>query len=232
VSETTLGRALEFVGQPHDVEVHRGGRWVLGSMVGWRQEEGSSCRVMVRVTEGGLERTAWAALQDVRLAEHRTYPPTESLPFIPRLPQGTTDEMTRSATSGGCGDLLGLSDFPEPVSSWAPRADAAASRTVRAMGTADEVEPDTGRHQAPAGVRHEGSDRDLRPSSPTSPPGPARSVARPRREHEVGTPAPWWPSSREPSSLLDGVEPTRLLTLPAPHHWKTAAPGPGVFPTR
>ena len=149
---------------------------------------------MVRVAEGGVGRTAWAALHDVRLADHGSYPPTESLPFIPRLPQGTPDEMTRSATTG---DLLGLSDFPEPVSPWAPRADAAASRTVRVTVTADEVGPGTGRHQAPAGGRHEGSDRDLRPSS-----------------------------------LLDGVEPTRLLTLPAPHHWKTVAPGPGVFPTR
>ncbi len=224
MSETTLGRALEFMGHPQDVEVHRGGRWIPGSMIGWRQEEGSSCRVMVRVAEGGVGRTAWAALHDVRLAEHRSYPPTESLPFIPRLPQATTDEMTRSATSGGWGELVGLDDVPEP---------AATSRTVPVTVTGDEVESDTGRHQAPAGVRHDVIDRDLRPSSPTSPPGPSRPVARPRREHEAGTPpAPWWPSSREPSSLLDGVEPTRLLTLPAPHHWKTVAPGPGVFPTR
>ena len=215
MSETTLGRALEFMGQPQDVEVHRGGRWVLGSMIGWRQEEGSSCRVMVRVTEGGAERTAWAALHDVRLAEHHSYPPTESLPFIPRLPQGSTDEMTRSATSGGPGDLLGLSDFPEP---------AAASRTVRVPVTADQVEPDIGRHQVPAVVRHEGSDRDLWPSSRTSRPGPARPVARLPREREAGTPPA--------SSFLGGVEPTRLLTLPAPHHWKTAAPGPGAIPTR
>ena len=215
MSETTLGRALEFMGHPQDVEVHRGGRWILGSMIGWRQEEGSSCRVMVRVTEGGAERTAWAALHDVRLAERHSYPPTESLPFIPRLPQGTADEMTRSATSGGWGDLLG----PRP-----PRADAAASRTVRVAVTADEVEPDTGRHQVPAGVRREGSGRDLRPSSRTSPPGPARPVARPPREREAGAPPA--------SSFLGGVEPTRLLTLPAPHHWKTAAPGRGAVPTR
>ena len=132
--------------------------------------------------------------------------------------------MTRSATSGGWGDPLGLDDVAEP---------AAASWTVPVTVTTDEVGPDTGRHQAPAGVRYDVIDRDLRSSSPTPPPGPARTVARPRREDEAGTPpASWWPPSREPSSLLGEVEPTRLLTLPAPHHWKTAAPGPGVFPTR
>ena len=128
--------------------------------------------------------------------------------------------MTPSPTSGGWGDPLGLDDVPEP---------AAASRTVPVTVTADEVGPNTGRHQAPAGVRHDVIDRDLRSSSPS----PARSVARPRREDEAGTPpASWWPSCREPSSLLGEVEPTRLLTLPAPHHWKTGAPEPGVFPTR
>src|SRR5215203_7236583 len=42
VSETNLGRALEFMSQPPDVEVLRDGNWVLGWMVGWRQEEGKS----------------------------------------------------------------------------------------------------------------------------------------------------------------------------------------------
>src|SRR3954465_12285631 len=57
VSETDLGRPLEFMRSPQDVEVHRDGRWVWASMIGWRQEAGSSCRVMVRVVEHGVEKT-------------------------------------------------------------------------------------------------------------------------------------------------------------------------------
>jgi hypothetical protein len=92
------GRALQFMSQPQDVQVHRGGTWVPGAMVGWRQEEDSCCRVMVRVTEGGVEKTAWADLHDVRLPEHQVCPPTQSLPFLPRLPLGRTAEVAQSAT--------------------------------------------------------------------------------------------------------------------------------------
>jgi hypothetical protein len=97
VSETTLDRALEFMSQPHEVEVHRDGNWVSGAMVGWRQEEDRYCRVMVRVTEGGVEKTAWADLRDVRLAEDRDSPPTESLPFLPRLPEGGAGQISTTA---------------------------------------------------------------------------------------------------------------------------------------
>jgi hypothetical protein len=89
VSESTLGRALEFMREPQDVEVRRDGRWVLASMVGWRQEEGSSCRVMIRIAERGVEKTAWAELSDVRLPEHGNFPRTESIPLRPRLPERT-----------------------------------------------------------------------------------------------------------------------------------------------
>jgi hypothetical protein len=37
-------------------------------MVGWRHEE-RSCRVLVRVTEGVVDKTAWAELEQVRLPE-------------------------------------------------------------------------------------------------------------------------------------------------------------------
>jgi hypothetical protein len=98
VSESTLGRALEFMRKPQDVEVHRDGRWVLASMVGWRQEEGSTCRVMVRIHERGVEKTAWAELSDVRLPERGTFPRTESLPLLPRLP-ARTEQVTGRTSS-------------------------------------------------------------------------------------------------------------------------------------
>ena len=98
MSISTLGRALEFMRTPQDVEVRRGGDWVLGSMIGWRQEEAGSCRVMVRVTEEGADRTAWADLRDVRLPERRSSPPTESLPLLPRLPPGRGEQVITSGT--------------------------------------------------------------------------------------------------------------------------------------
>src|SRR5215218_4938264 len=115
VSETNLGRALEFMSQPPDVEVLRGGNWVLGWMVGWRQEEGSSCRVMVRVTERGAEKTAWADLHDVRLPEYCGGPPTQSLPLLPRLPPGRMEQMTWSGSGGEQNDRQSVRDSAEPA---------------------------------------------------------------------------------------------------------------------
>jgi hypothetical protein len=152
VSETTLGPALEFMRQPHDVDVYRGGYWVPGTMVGWRQEGGSSCRVMVRVTEGGAEKTAWADLQDVRLAEHHDSPPTESLPFLPRLPEGRTQHVTSSTPGNrtaddvrpGSGRHRGPAESGHDRVPLAPRAQEnwAASPSWPASGRpAPEVEP-------------------------------------------------------------------------------------------
>jgi hypothetical protein len=53
--------------EPQEVEVYRGQDWVAGSMLGWRRESDRSCRVMVRLTEGRVEKTAWADLEQVRL---------------------------------------------------------------------------------------------------------------------------------------------------------------------
>ena len=104
MSETTLGRALEFMRQPQDVDVYSSGQWVSASLIGWRQEQGSSCRLMVRISQGGREKTAWAELQDVRLAEHRDSPPTESLPFLPRIPEGPIGHTARTTTSDRTAD--------------------------------------------------------------------------------------------------------------------------------
>lgn len=68
VSAVASQRAIVFMPQPQDVEVFRGLAWVPGSMVGWRHED-SSCRVLVRVTEGLVEKTAWADLEQVRLPD-------------------------------------------------------------------------------------------------------------------------------------------------------------------
>jgi len=67
VSGAIGGRAMEFLPEPQEVEVYRGQDWVAGSMLGWRRESDGSCRAMVRLTEGRIEKTAWADLEQVRL---------------------------------------------------------------------------------------------------------------------------------------------------------------------
>jgi hypothetical protein len=204
VSDGTLGRALEFMSKPKDVEVNRGGHWVHGSMVGWRQEEGDSCRVMVRVTEQGVEKTAWADLSDVRLPEHRSFPRTQSLPILPRLPAARTEQVTRTGTGVAWGREQNPRDFAEPLTWRAPRADS-TGWTAPVSEPADDVGLETGRHREPAGSGHWGE--------------PAGHGVRPS----------WWPSSGELASTQVEVEPTRLMTLPAPRHWQAAASRHGNF---
>ena len=169
MSETTLGHALVFMRQPQDVEVHRGGNWALGSMVGWRQEDGSSCRVMIRVSEAGVEKTAWADLHDVRLPAHRSCPPTESLPFLPQLPAGRTEQTTGSGTWGGWGDQQDQCDSAELVTPRIPRADAATGPMSLVAAPTNGIGPETGRHRAPAGTcRREKSVGRVRPPGSSS----------------------------------------------------------------
>ena len=231
MSETNPGRALEFMSRPQDVRVHRGGTWVPGSMVGWRREE-DSCRVMVRVAEGGVEKTAWADLHDLRLPERRICPPTESLPFLPRLPLGRTEEVTRPATSGGWADLRSPRDSADPVVSLGPHADLATEGTSLASVPTDDVGPETGRHRAPTGISDGGNaaGHGVRPSGARSSEVPSRSAPPMHGGHQAGAAlASWWPSSEGRASPSREVEPTRLITLPEPRHWQAVALRHGAF---
>jgi len=218
VSETNLGRALEFMSQPPDVEVLRDGNWVLGWMVGWRQEEGSSCRVMVRVNERGDEKTAWADLHDVRLPEYRGCPPTRSLPLLPRLPAGRMEQMTWSESGGGWNDQQGLREFAEPA-----RADGATGRTSLVRAPWDAVGSETSRHRALPGIADSGRDHEVRTSGSRWTDVPASRRSGSRGGHEAGASLPsWWPSSTGPVPQPD-VEPTRLLTLSVPRRGRAVA---------
>jgi hypothetical protein len=199
LSETDLGRALEFMQQPQDVEVHRGGNWVLGSMIGWRREADSSCRIMVRLTEEGEEKTAWADLQDVRLAERGTCPPTQSLPFLPRLPQESAEHPPSNVATKPGEEQFGPRTSTPPVGFHGPRADAWAGTTAL----------ESGRRRAQAGLDE----------SPSEPRWGASSAGRAPSMHQDGQApdvvASWWPSWEGPADVPE-VEPTRLLTLRRP----------------
>jgi hypothetical protein len=208
VSENNLGRPLEFMRNPQDVEVHRGGGWVSGSMIGWRQEERTSCRLMLRVVENGVEKTVWADLSDVRLAEHDGSPATESLPFLPRLPGRQTEQAASSATDAGP-DELGLLD-----TSCAARAHAGSGRPWPVSAPPDDVRLDPGRHRASAVTHHSVRPRESGQRETTA----ARGAVTQRDPGTWVAPSSWWHSSEWPASCWDEVEPTRLLELRRPRH--------------
>ena len=199
MSEPYLGRALEFMSQPQDVEVLRGGNWVLGWMVGWRQEEGSSCRVMVRVTERGAAKTAWADLHDVRLPQYRGCPPTQSLPLLPRLPPGRMEQMTWSGSGSEWDDQQSLRDSPEPAPFHAHDADAATGQTSSGAGWGNL--PASGRPRSRHG-------HDAGASLPSWWPSSAGPVA---------------PPEGEPTQLLTSAGPRHRETVAARHSGFTAS---------
>jgi len=208
VSENDLGPALQFMRNPQDVEVHRGGSWVAGSMIGWRQEEGTTCRLMLRLVENGVEKTVWADLCDVRLAEHGGSPPTESLPFLPRLPGRPTQQAAWSATDAGP-DELG-----PPDTSCAGSAHAGTGRPWLVSAPPDDVRHDAGRHRASAETHHGVRPRKSGQRETTA----ARAPVTQRDPGTWVSPSSWWPSSEWPASCWEEVEPTRLLELRRPRH--------------
>jgi hypothetical protein len=56
-------------GGPMPVEFCYGGAWWSGVLLGWRHEPDGTCRVRVQTVIGGLRRSSWMQLTDVRLPE-------------------------------------------------------------------------------------------------------------------------------------------------------------------
>ncbi len=82
-----------MLGEPIPVEFPYAGGWYPGSLLGWRHD-GADCRLRVQCVIGGLRRTTWMSLADLRLPEPAAAPveddarpltpqPTSS-PFVPR----------------------------------------------------------------------------------------------------------------------------------------------------
>jgi len=71
VSKTMDDRAMVFIGEPQDVDVYRADGWVSGSLLGWRHDDGGSCRLMVRLAVDSMDAVAWADLENVRLPKRR-----------------------------------------------------------------------------------------------------------------------------------------------------------------
>jgi hypothetical protein len=77
-----------LAGEPMPIEFCHGGDWLPGVLLGWRHEWDGSCRVRVQFIVGGLRRSSWMELADVRLPEPE---PTTWAP----APRRSTEPRTR-----------------------------------------------------------------------------------------------------------------------------------------
>ena len=58
-----------LAGEPLPVEFCLGTAWHAGVLIGWRHEEDGTAQVRVQFLIGGLRRTSWMQLTDLRLPE-------------------------------------------------------------------------------------------------------------------------------------------------------------------
>jgi hypothetical protein len=60
---------VTFLAGPQPVEVHHRDAWLAGALLGWRHDADGTCRLRVSAVVDGYKRTAWVALDTVRLPE-------------------------------------------------------------------------------------------------------------------------------------------------------------------
>jgi hypothetical protein len=83
-----------LAGKSLAIEFHHGAGWHPGVLVGWRHEQDGSCSMRLQFVVGGLRRTSWLPMRDVRLPEpdwSRLLPP---LSLVPQ-PREVDDDRSR-----------------------------------------------------------------------------------------------------------------------------------------
>jgi hypothetical protein len=79
--------------EPIAVEFPYAGGWYPGVLLGWRQNDGGrTCRLRVRCVIGGLRRTTWMSLADLRLPEPPAVPSCDAPPSAYTTPRPRTGE--------------------------------------------------------------------------------------------------------------------------------------------
>ena len=86
--------------EPIPVEFPYAGGWYPGVLLGWRHDGAHDCRIRVRCVVGGLRRTTWMTLADLRL-------PDPAASAVGRAPRPTPPPCFGPAT--------GPSPPPDPV---------------------------------------------------------------------------------------------------------------------
>jgi hypothetical protein len=83
-----------LAGEPLPVEFRHGCDWHPAVLVGWRTEVDGTCQVRVQFVVGGLRRTSWLPLTDVRLPEPVPLAARPAVPPLPR-PHAHDDVLSR-----------------------------------------------------------------------------------------------------------------------------------------
>jgi hypothetical protein len=104
-----------LAGEPLPVEFWHGSAWYPGVLLGWQHDADGNCQVRVRFLVGGLRRTSWMPLDDVRLPEPE---PTDRV-----VPRQSPEPRTLPDM------VLPVRDWPEPLPA-VPAPPQPRSRTV------------------------------------------------------------------------------------------------------
>jgi hypothetical protein len=100
-----------FAGEPLPVEFCHGDVWHSGVLLGWRHEWDGACQVRVQFVVGGLRRTTWMQLVDVRLPEPRY---TEWAPAPWQSPEPRTRPDVLLPDGGSSRPLPSMPPLPQP----------------------------------------------------------------------------------------------------------------------
>lgn len=87
-----------FAGPPQPVEIHHGGIWYSGELIGWRHESNGRVSARVRCRVDGLRHSAWTDLADLRLPDPRRPPHKEPYRAVVRGPVPSGGQGEEDAT--------------------------------------------------------------------------------------------------------------------------------------
>ena len=104
--------ASRFVATPQPVEIHHGGIWYSGELLGWRHNADGRVSARVRCTIDGLRHSTWKDLAELRLPDPARPPRREPFPAAPPRPMsGLAAETDRTRPHSL---LAALSTRPRP----------------------------------------------------------------------------------------------------------------------
>ncbi len=84
-----------FAGDPQPVEIHHGGLWYAGELLGWTLTDRGRVLARVRCVVDGLRHSTWKDLAELRLPDPARPPRREAFPAPPPLAGNGSDDTTR-----------------------------------------------------------------------------------------------------------------------------------------
>ena len=87
-----------FAGRAQPVEIHHGGIWYTGELLGWRHESDGRVSARVRCVVDGLRHSTWKDLAELRLPDPARPPRKEPFPAPAPRQSDTSPEPEDDAT--------------------------------------------------------------------------------------------------------------------------------------